>query len=108
MVLLTVRVLSRIQELEQAAGSREPAQHADPSSLSARRPAIPGEAPIIVCGVDVAPLATAADIVGVVESATSEEWAAEGAALRASLRMARVLVQETFEELQAASARSAS
>jgi hypothetical protein len=113
MVLLAVRGFDRIEQLEQqlaavTAGSGEPAKGAALGRGSARSSTIPADTPItpvIVAGVDVAP---PANIVSLVENAASDEWATEGAALRASLRMTRVPVQETFEDLQAASARGAS
>jgi hypothetical protein len=103
MVLLAVRGFDRIEQLEQQLAAL-PSHPAGRSVTTVDAPI----APVIVGGVDVAPLATAANIVGLVESAATDEWATEGAALRASLRMARVLVQETFEDLQAASAGGAS
>jgi hypothetical protein len=99
MVLLAVRGFDRIEQLEQRLAAR---------TAESGGPIEPTIAPVIVVGVDVAPLAIAANVVGLVESATSDEWATEDVALRASLRMARVLVQETLEDLQAASAGDAS
>jgi hypothetical protein len=103
MVLLAVRGFDCIEQLKQQLDALR--SHPAAGSVTTLDAPI---APVIVGGVDVAPLATAANIVGLVESAASDEWATEVAALRASLRMARVLVQETFEDLQAASARGAS
>lgn len=103
MVLLAVRGFDRVEQLEQQLA----ALRSHPAGRSVATVDAP-IAPVSVGGVDVAPLATAVNNVGLVESASSDEWAAEDAALRASLRMARVLVQETFADLQAASARGAS
>ena len=112
-VLLAVRGFDRIEQLEQqlagmTAEGGEQAKLAGPGSHSARSFAIPADAPMSVAGVNVAALATAANIVDLVENATSDEWVTRGTALRASLRIARLLVQETFDDLQAASARGAS
>ena len=101
-----------IEQLEQqlaatTAGSGEPAEGAALNCEPLRNSTIQAVtpiAPVFVASVDVAPLATAANIVGLLGSAASDEWATEGAALGASLRMARVLVQKTFEDLRAASA----
>src|SRR5688500_14529968 len=70
MVLLAVRGFDRIEQLEQrlaaiAAGTGEPAERVALGSRSAVEPVIPADTPIgpvIVGGVDVAPLALAARI----------------------------------------------
>lgn len=95
MVLLAVRGFDRIEQLEQ--------------QLAAVAGAIgePADAPIgpvIVGGVDVAPLALAARILRMVAD-EMDEGASE---LRASVQAARRIVWEVFTDLEAASARGAS
>jgi hypothetical protein len=112
MVLLAVRGLDRIEQLEQqlaamTAGSGEPAQSAVPDSHPARSSATPADtatAPVIVDGVDVAPLALAARILRMVAN-EMDEGASE---LRASVQAARRIVWEVFTDLEAASVRGAS
>jgi hypothetical protein len=99
MVLIAVRGIERIEQLEQqlaasAAGSGE-----------SRRAPI---APVIVGGVDVASLITAARTVGTVEAASADDWRAHCSAHVVSLRTARTIVQEVFTKLQTASVRGAS
>ena len=112
MVLLAVRGLDRIEQLEQqlaavTAGSGEPDGRAAPGSHSASSSAIPGGtsiAPVIVGGVDVAPLAVAARILRMVTD-EMDEGASE---LRASVQAVRRIVWEVFTDLEAASAKGAS
>jgi hypothetical protein len=112
MVLLAVRGFDRIEQLEQqlaamAAGSGAPAERAAPDSHSARSSAIPADtpaAPVIVVGMDVAPLALAARILRMVTD-EMDEGASE---LRASVQAARRIIWEVFTDLEAASARGAS
>jgi len=111
MVLLAVRGFDRIEQLEQqltarTAGGGEPADGAAVSSHSVRTSAIPADtpiAPVIVGGVDVAPLALAARILRMVAD-EMDEGASE---LRASVQAARRIVWEVFTDLEAASARGA-
>ena len=111
MVLLAVRGFDRIEQLEQqlagmSAGGDEPAERAAPDSHSARSSAMPADtpiAPVIVGGVDVAPLALAARILRMVTD-EMDEGASE---LRASVQAARRIVWEVFTDLEAASVRSA-
>jgi predicted lipid-binding transport protein (Tim44 family) len=112
MVLLAVRGFDRIEQLEQqlaasAAGSGEPAQRPAPGTHSARSSATPADmpsAPVIIGGVDVAPLALAARILRMVAN-EMDEGASE---LRASVQAARKIVWEVFTDLEAASVRGAS
>lgn len=112
MVLLTVRGFDRIEQLEQqlaamSAESGEPAERAAPGSHSAPSSAMPADAPIapiIVDGVDVAPLALAARILRMV----TDEMDESAGELRASVQAARRIVWEVFTDLEAASARGAS
>ena len=111
MVLLALRGFERVEQLEQqltatTVGGGEPAGDAAQGSHSARSSAIPAEAPIapvIVGGVDVAPLALAARILRMVAN-EMDEGASE---LRASVQAARGIVWEVFTDLEAASARGA-
>ena len=118
-VLIAVRGLDRIEELERqlaaTATGDEPVERADlsgPSALSPRSSAATmaeaPSAPVIVGGVDAAQLSIAARIVEFVETASAGDWQADRSALIVSLRVARTIVQETFEELLVASARGAS
>lgn len=110
-VLLAVRGFDRLEQLEQqlaamAAASGETAERAAPESNSAQSAAMPADttiAPVIVGGVDVAPLALAARILRMVADET-DEGASE---LRASAQAARRIVWEVFTDLEAASARGA-
>jgi hypothetical protein len=112
MVLLAVSGLDRIEQLEQqfadiTAGSGEPAERAVPDRHSARSSTTPADTfitPVIVAGVDVAPLALAARILRMVTD-EMDEGASE---LRASVQAARRIVWEVFTDLEAASARGAS
>lgn len=107
MVLLAVRGLDRIEQLEQqfaatSAGSGESAQTAAPGLPM---PADMPVTPVIVGTVDVAPLALAARILHMVTDEMDETGAGE---LRASVRTARRIVQEVFDDLRATSAGRAS
>lgn len=112
MVLLAVRGFDRIEQLEQQLAARtatgsEPAERAAPDSHSASSSAMPADAPIapiIVGGVDVAPLALAARILRMVAN-EMDEGTSE---FRASVKSARRIVWEVFTDLEAASARGAS
>jgi len=112
MVLLAVRGFDRIEQLEQQlaampADSGEPAKRAAPSGHSAPSSAMPADAPvapIIVGGVDVAPLALAARILRMVAN-EMDEGTSE---FRASVQSARRFVWEVFTDLESASARGAS
>jgi hypothetical protein len=99
MVLLALRAIVRIEQLEQQLAA---------ITAESRVPAGAPIAPVIVGGVDVGSLITAVRIVGLVETASADDWQADRSALVASLRMARTIMQETFEDLRAASARGAS
>jgi hypothetical protein len=111
MVLLAVRGFDRIEQLEQqlaarTAGGGAPAESAALVSHSARATAIPADtpiAPVIVGGVDVAPLALAARILRMV----TDEMNESGSELRASVQAARRIVWEVFTDLEAASAEGA-
>ena len=112
MVLLAVRGFDRIEQLEQqlaaiTAGSGEPGERAAPGSHSAHSsaPADTLIAPVIIGGVDVAPLALAARILRMVADEMVDEGASE---LRASVQAARRIVWEVFTDLEVASARGAS
>jgi hypothetical protein len=108
MVLLAVRGFDRIEQLEQqlvarTAGGGERADDALGSD-SARNSAIPADtpiAPVIVGGVDVAPLALAARILRMIANEMDEG----GSELRASVQAARRIVWEVFTDLEAASAK---
>lgn len=110
-VLLAVRGFDRIEQLEQqlaamTAGTGEPAGRAAPDSHSARSSAMPADMPItpvIVGGVDIAPLALAARILRMVTD-EMDEGASE---LRASVQAARRIVWEVFTDLEVASVRGA-
>ena len=112
MVLLAVRGFDRIEQLEQQLAARtvgggEPDNGAAVDSRSVRASAIPADtpiAPVIVGGVDVAPLALAARILRMVTD-EMDEGASE---LRASVQAARRIIWEVFTDLEAASARGAS
>jgi hypothetical protein len=112
MVLLAVRGFDRIEQLEQqltarTVGDGEPADGAAVGNHSARASVIPADTPIepvIVGGVDVAPLALAARILRMVAD-EMDEGASE---LRASVQAARRIIWEVFIDLEAASARGAS
>lgn len=111
MVLLAVRGFDRIEQLEQqlaamAAESGEPAKRAAPGSHSAPSSAMPADAPIapiVVGGVDVAPLALAARILRMVAN-EMDEGTSE---FLSSVQSARRIVWEVFTDLEAASARGA-
>lgn len=108
MVLIAVRALERIKQLEQqltvmSAGSGEPAERAVSDSQSALASSIAADAPILVGSVDVAPLALAARILRMVADEV-DEGASE---LHASVQAARRIVWEVFRDLEAASARGA-
>ena len=113
-VLIAVRGFDRIEQLEQQlattnAGSGEPAhQPAAPlGSHLARSSAIPVDTPImpvIVGGVDVAPLALAARLLRMV----TDEMGEGTSELRASVQAVRRIVWEVFTDLEAVSARGAS
>jgi hypothetical protein len=114
MVLLAVRGFDRIEQLEQqlaarTAGAGAPADGtAAPDSHPARSTAtLAGTptAPVIVGGVDIAPLALAARILRMVADEMDEAGVGE---LRASVQAARRIVWEVFTDLEAASARGAS
>jgi hypothetical protein len=112
MVLLAVRGLDRIEQLEQqlaatAAGGSELAERAVPDSHSARNSAIRADtpiAPVMVGGVDVAPLGLAARILRMVADEMDEGASELGASVQAACR----IVWEVFTDLEAASARGAS
>lgn len=112
MVLLAVRGFDRIEQLEQqlaamTAGRGDSTERAAPDSRSARSSVIPDDtpiAPVIVGGVDVAPLALAARILRMVAD-EMDEGVSE---LRASVQAARRIVWEVFTDLETASARGAS
>jgi len=112
MVLLAVRGFDRIEQLEQqlaaiAGGSGEPVTHASLRSHSAGDSVIPADTPIgpvIIGGVDVAPLALAARILRMV----ADEMDEDASEIRASVQAARKIVWEVFTDLEAASARGAS
>jgi hypothetical protein len=106
MVLLAVRGFDRIEQLEQQLAAST-VGCAAPDSDAARSSAIPADtpiAPVIIAGVDVAPLALAARILRMVAD-EMDEGASE---LRASVQAARRIVWEVFTDLEAASARGAS
>ena len=111
MVLLAVRGFDRIEQLEQqlaatTAGSGEPAERAALSCHSALSSAMPADmptTPVIVSGVDVAPLALAARILRMV----TDEMNEGASELRASVQAARRIVWEVFTDLEVASARGA-
>jgi predicted lipid-binding transport protein (Tim44 family) len=110
-VLLAVRGFDRIEQMEQqlaatTAGSGEPAERPAPNSPSTRSTATPADtptAPVIVGGVDIAPLALAARILRMVTDEMNEDVSE----LRASVQAARRIVWEVFTDLEAASARGA-
>jgi hypothetical protein len=108
MVLLAVRGFDRIEQLEQqlaamTAGTAESAGRDDPDSHSDRSSAMPAEmpiAPVIVGGVDIAPLALAARILRM----AADELGEGASELRASVQAARRIVWEVFTDLEAANA----
>lgn len=113
MVLLAVRGLDRIEQLEQQLAARgtmvagEPAERVTPDDHSGRNSAVPADlpvAPVMVGGVDVAPLALAARILRMV-AGEMDDGASE---LRASVQAARRIVWEVFTDLETASTRGAS
>lgn len=116
MVLLAMRGLDRIEQLEQqladiAAGSGEPAEPPAVDNHSAGSSALPvglPMEPIFVGGVDVAPLALAVRILRMVKLEMDADGASSASELVASLQAARRIVQEVFNDLEAASARGAS
>ena len=114
MVLLSVRGLDRVEELEQqlavaTAGSGKPVERAalgSQSELSPGNSALVAEAPIapvIVGGVDVAPLLLAARILHMVELEMNASGASAAGELVASLQAAHRILQEVFADLRAAS-----
>jgi hypothetical protein len=112
MVLLAVRGLDRIGQLEQqlaamTAASGDPAERAAPGNHSARSSAIPSDiriTPVIVGGVDVAPLALAARLLRML----ADEMDESTSELRASVQAVRRVVWEVFTDLEAASGGHAS
>ena len=117
MVMLAVRGLDRVEELEQqlavarAAGGGKPVVRAalgNQSETSPSRSALMAQAPlapVIVGGVDVAPLALAARILHMVELEANASGASLDSELAALLQAARRIVEEVFTDLQAASAK---
>lgn len=119
MVLLAARGLDRIEELEQqlavaTAGTGKPVERANLGSQSELSPgnsvlaAGAPIAPVIVGGVDVAPLALAARILHMVELESNASGACPAGELAASLQAVHRIVQEVFADLRAASGRGAS
>jgi hypothetical protein len=108
MVLLAVRGLDRIGQLEQqlaamTAASGDPAERTAPGNHSARSSAIPSDIRI-VGGVDVAPLALAARLLRML----ADEMDESTSELRASVQAVRRIVWEVFTDLEAASGGHAS
>ena len=94
------------QLADRTAGGGEPVQRPAPGSHSARSSAMPADmptTPVIVGGVDVAPLALAARILRMV----ADEMDEGASDLGASVQAARRIVWEVFTDLEAASVRSA-